>query len=112
MTEQQTYLPRPYEVWDSKVGWAEIACEDCAVKFATANNLVWRGNTSSHSFTLDAEEKGVGASCIASYALGDADYPYACCGTYLDTNITEHGFAYMEEVGFPEWVMALYRGLK
>lgn len=111
MTEQQTYLPRPYEVWDSN-GFLEVVCESCAVKFAEDLDLKWRGNTSSHSFTEDSEEKGAGATCIASYALGDADYPYACCGVYLDTNLTQQGYDYLEEHDFPEWVKELYRAVK
>ncbi len=110
MTEQQTYLPRPYEVGDGD--FVDVVCEDCAVKFAEERGLVWRGNTSHHSFTEDSEEKGSYASCIESYALGDADAPYSCCGVYLDTNLTRDGFDYLEEHDFPEWVKELYRGVK
>lgn len=103
----QTSLPSPYEVWTND--FADVVCEECAVKFATENGLVWRGNTSADSFTEDSEELGVGVSCIASYALGDSDYPYSCCGVYLNTNLTEHGQSYLRE-NFPEWVVALYTG--
>ncbi len=92
--------------------FVDVVCEDCAVKFAEERGLVWRGNTSHHSFTEDSEEKGSYASCIESYALGDADAPYSCCGVYLDTNLTRDGFDYLEEHDFPEWVKELYRGVK
>jgi hypothetical protein len=110
MTEQQTYLPSSYEVWDGD--FVDVVCEDCAVKFAEELGLVWRGNTSTDSFTEDSEEKGAGASCIASYALGDADAPYSCCGVYLDTNLTKEGYDYLEERDFPQWVKELYGAVK
>ena len=108
MTEQ-TYLPSPYEIWKDGGDFTEIACQDCAVKFAEENKLVWRGNTSTDSFTEDSEELGAGASCIASYALGDSDYPYSCCDTYLDTRFTTYGEQELRE-NFPDWVIKLYLG--
>jgi hypothetical protein len=110
MTEQ-TYLPSAYEVWKNNGEWVDIVCEDCATKFATENGLVWRGNTSSHSFTEDSEEKGAGAVCIESYS-GESDTPYSCCGVYLDTNLTAEGYDYLEERDFPEWVKKLYGAVK
>jgi hypothetical protein len=101
----QEELQRPYEVWDGD--FVDIVCEDCARKFAEERGLEWRGGISFHSFTEDSEEKGAGASCIESYALGDSDRPYSCCGIYLDTRFTDEGEQYLKEE-FPEWVVALY----
>lgn len=105
MSAEQTYLPSPYELWDGD--FTAIACEDCARKFASERSLEWRGGTSLHSFTEDAEEKGASASSIPSYALGESDSPYSCCDTYLDTNFTSEGVAYLKS-DFPAWVQALY----
>jgi tRNA A37 threonylcarbamoyltransferase TsaD len=101
----QTELGRPYEVWDKD--FVDIACGTCAEKFAEELGLEWRGGTSFHSFTEDSEEKGAGASCIESYALGDSDYPYSCCGVYLDTSFTKEGEEALKE-DFPTWVVELY----
>lgn len=109
MTEQQTYLPSAYEIWNDGGNFMDIVCEDCAVKFAEENKLVWRGNKSTDSFTEDSEELGAGAMCIASYALGDSDSPYSCCGVYLDTRFTRHGEQELRD-NFPDWVIKLYLG--
>jgi hypothetical protein len=111
MTEQ-TYLPSSYEIWNGGGDFHEIVCEECAVKFAEENKLVWRGNKSTDSFTEDSEELGAGANCIPSYALGESDSPHSCCGIYLDTNLTQEGYDYLEEREFPEWVKKLYGAVK
>lgn len=102
---QQSELSRPYEVWDGD--FVDIVCGTCAEKFAEEHKLEWRSGTSFHSFTEDSEEKGAGASCIESYALGDSDRPYSCCDIYLDTRFTDEGEKYLKEE-FPEWVVELY----
>lgn len=108
MTEQ-TYLPSSYEIWKNGGEFHEIVCEDCAVKFAEENKLVWRGNKSTDSFTEDSEELGAGASCIPSYALGESDSPHSCCGVYLETTLTSEGEQYLRDE-FPAWVIKLYLG--
>jgi hypothetical protein len=103
---QQSELGRPYEVWDGGI-FVDVVCRTCAENFAGERNLEWRGGTSFHSFTEDSEQKQAGASCIESYALGDSDSPYSCCGIYLDTRFTNEGEQYLKEE-FPEWVVELY----
>ena len=105
MTELQTSLGNPYEVWTSD--FTDIRCEDCAVKFAKEHGLEWRGSKSLDSFTEDSEAKGASASCIPSWGLGDSDSPYSCCGQYLETNFTLEGVENLRE-DFPEWVFKLY----
>jgi hypothetical protein len=109
MTEQQTYLPSSYEIWKDGGDFTDIVCEECAVKFAEENKLVWRGNKSTDSFTEDSEELGAGAVCIPSYALGESDYPHSCCGLYLETTFTKYGEQELRE-NFPDWVIKLYLG--
>ena len=99
---KQSQLLTPYEVWTND--HTDIACEECARKFAEEHQLEWH---SWYSWTERAEELGKGVSEIASYALGDSDYPYSCCGFYLDTRFTAEGERTLKEE-FPQWVQELY----
>jgi hypothetical protein len=102
----QTWLYDAYEVWDHD--FVEVACETCAVEFAKEHSLEWSGGKSADSYTENSEELNAGASCIASYALGDSDYPHTCvCGVYLTTNFTTEGEDYLRE-NFPKGVQKLY----
>jgi hypothetical protein len=102
----QTWLYDAYEVWDHD--FVEVACETCAVEFAKERSLEWSGGKSADSYTENSEELNAGASCIASYALGDSDYPHTCvCGVYLDTRFTTEGEDYLRE-NFPKGVQKLY----
>jgi len=102
---RQTFLLDAYEIWDED--FADIVCEDCANKFAEERGLEWRGGKSQDSFTEDSEDKGAGASCTPTWALGESDYPYSCCGWYLKTSFTSDGVEYLRE-NFPKWVQELY----
>lgn len=106
--KQQRYLEQPYEVF-AEDNFVDIVCEDCARKFADENNLEWRGGKSIDSFTENPEEKGMGASALPSYARGESDSPYSCCGIYLSTTLTPDGVDYLKE-NFPQWVQDLYLG--
>jgi hypothetical protein len=101
----QTQVARAYEVWDGD--YVDIVCEECADKFAEERNLEWRSGKRVDSFTENSEELGMGASCIAGYALGDSDYPHSCCGIYLDTRFTAEGERYLREE-FSAEVVKLY----
>lgn len=101
----QTYLLDAYEVWTSD--FTDVVCEDCAVKFAQEHGLEWRAGHPKDSFTEDSEEKGAGASCIPSWALGESDSPHSCCGFYLKTDFTSEGVEYLKE-NFPKGVQELY----
>lgn len=100
----QTFLFDAYEVWDQD--FVDIACKDCAVKFAEERGLEWH-DSFQETWTEDAEEKGAGASCIPSWGMGESDYPYSCCDLYLKTNFTPEGQDYLKS-DFPKGVQELY----
>ena len=104
-TLAQTYLHHTFEIGDSDFN--DVVCQDCAVKFADANNLVWRGGQAYNSFTEELEGSLAYASDTPTYALGEADYPQSCCGYYLHTGFTTEGLENLRE-NFPKWVQELY----
>lgn len=102
---RQTFLLDAYEYWNED--FVEIVCESCAVEIADAYGLEWRGGKPQDSFTEHSEKLGVGVSCIPTWALGESDTPYSCCGWYLKTSLTSDGVEYLRE-NFPKWVQELY----
>ncbi len=104
-TANQTWLFNAYELWDGD--YIDLGCESCAVDFAKERNLEWRSGTSMDSYTEDSEERNAGASCVASYAMGESDYPQSCaCGVYLKTDFTSEGVSQLKT--YPKWVQDLY----
>lgn len=102
-TTNQTFLFDAYAIGDQD--FADIACLDCARKFAEERGLVWN-NAHKDGFTEWDDANGAHASLIHS-SEGESDSPYSCCGTYLHTNFTREGEEYLKE-NFPAWVVALY----
>jgi hypothetical protein len=101
---RQTFLLDVYEVWDQD--FTDVACKDCAVKFAEERGLEWH-DSFKETWTEDSEEKGAGASNTPSWARGESDYPYECCGYYLKTSFTPEGRETLKSE-YPKWVQELY----
>ena len=101
MTNTQTSLPSAYVIGNGD--FTDIACEQCAIKFATDNNLTWYRGTDTYT---EENENGAYASCIV-FSVGESDSPYSCCGIYLETDFTTEGEANLRE-NFPAEVVALY----
>ncbi len=102
-TQNQTFLFDAYQIGDGD--FTDIACLDCARKFAEERGLEWDG-AHKDTFTKWDDANGAYANYIHS-SEGETDYPYSCCDTYLHTNLTEEGVNYLKE-NFPAWVVALY----
>lgn len=102
-TQTQTFLFDAYQIGDGD--FTDIACLDCARKFAEERGLVWN-NAHKDGYTEWDDTKGAYANLIHS-SEGESDSPYSCCGTYLHTNFTREGEEYLKE-NFPAWVVALY----
>ena len=101
--QNQTMLFDAYAIGDGD--FTDIACLDCARKWATDNGLEW-SNSHKDNYTEWDDSKGAYAHLIHS-SEGESDSPYSCCGTYLHTNLTPDGVEYLRE-SFPEWVVTLY----
>ena len=96
----QTSLHTAYIIGNGD--FTDIACLDCARKFAEDNNLVW--NTSSEdNFT----ESDIAYASAIVFSIGESDSPYSCCDTYLETDFTREGEEDLKD-NFPAWVVALY----
>tara|TARA_B110000503_G_C7089427_1_gene388740 strand:- start:18 stop:353 length:336 start_codon:yes stop_codon:yes gene_type:complete len=104
-TLEQTYLHHTFVIGDGD--FTDVVCQDCAVKFAEDNKLVWTGSQAYNSFTEELEGSAAHASDTPTYALGEADYPQSCCGYYLHTGFTPEGRENLRE-NFPKWVQELY----
>jgi len=104
-TLNQTFLFHAFEIGDGE--FSDIVCQDCAVKFADEHGLTWRDGHAYDSFTEPLENSEAHAGDVPTWALGESDYPYSCCGLYLDTTFTPEGREYLEE-NFPKWVQELY----
>ena len=101
----QFYLMDTFEIGDGEM--TDIACEECAVKFAKEHELEWSGGKVMDSYTLPKEGSDAYVSCLADYALGESDYPHSCCTFYLKTDFTDEGIQYLKDE-FPQWVQDLY----
>jgi hypothetical protein len=101
----QDYLQHTFVIGDGD--FTDVVCQDCAVKFAEERGLKWRGGQAYNSFTEELEGSMAHAGDTPTYALGESDYPYSCCGYYLHTSFTSEGRKYLMEE-FPKWVQELY----
>jgi hypothetical protein len=101
----QTYLFQTFIV--NTGDYVDVVCQDCATKFAEEHGLEWRGGHAYDSFTEELEGSDAHAQCEPTWALGDSDYPYSCCGYYLQTNFTREGEQNLKDE-YPKWVQELY----
>jgi hypothetical protein len=101
----QQYLQHTFIIGDGD--FTDVACQECAEKFAEERKLEWRGGQSYNSFTEEREGSDAHAGDTPNYALGESDYPYSCCDTYLHTSLTPDGVERLLEE-FPKWVQELY----
>ncbi|NBU22529.1 MAG: hypothetical protein EBS38_01220 [Actinobacteria bacterium] len=102
----QTYLHHTFTIGDGD--FTDVVCQDCAEKFAKERGLEWRGGHAYDSFTEPLEGSDAHAQDEPTWALGESDYPYSCCGYYLQTNFTREGEQNLKSE-YPKWVQELYR---
>lgn len=105
--DTQTYLHHTFIIGDGD--FTDVVCEDCAVKFAEERGLEWRGGQAYNSFTEELEGSDAHAGDTPTYALGESDHPYSCCGYWLHTTLTEEGRRWVAEELSPE-IAELYLG--
>ena len=103
-TLEQTYLHHTFTIGDGD--FTDVVCQECAEKFAKEHGLEWRGGQSYNSFTEQLEGSDAHAQDEPTWALGESDYPYSCCGYYLETSFTPEGVENLRE--HPKWVQELY----
>lgn len=101
----QTYLHHTFIIGDGD--FTDVVCQDCAEKFAEERGLEWRGGHAYESFTEELEGSSAHAGDTPTWALGETDYPYSCCGYYLEANFTPEGKKNLLEE-YPKWVQELY----
>lgn len=101
----QTYLHHTFTIGDGD--FTDVVCQECAEKFAEEHGLEWRGGQAYNSFAEAPEGSTAYAQDEPTWALGESDYPYSCCGYYLHTSFTPEGRDYLRDE-FPKWVQELY----
>jgi hypothetical protein len=104
-TINQQYLHHTFTIGDGD--FTDVVCQECAEKFAQERGLEWRGGQAYNSFTEKREDSDAHAQDEPTWALGESDYPYSCCDTYLHTSFTSEGLENLKSE-FPKWVQELY----
>jgi hypothetical protein len=101
----QTYLHHTFTIGDGD--FTDVVCQECAEEFAQQRGLEWRGGQAYNSFTEPLEGSYAHAQDEPTWALGESDYPYSCCGYYLHTGFTREGRENLKSE-YPKWVQELY----